>query len=247
MTSHLSLQDRDQEDHPKYGPLAVANTWSALQSFSSGIATNSLVVGSGLHLADRLAHLRVPASGKGVAGLIVDINSSSSPPSSDVQAILGQAFAAEVGVNNVFGLSCTAGANGFPANSIVSCHTRLFVIGAGAVIGDVSFFKTGSLNLFSGSIQNSFGFRATAVTKGATRWPFSDEQAPLPNTQNRFRSNTQFFSLTPSFGAGLGVMGIANASTVPLDTPTGGGVFYASAGALFWRGSAGTVTMIAAA
>ena len=247
MTSHLALQDRDQEDHPKYGPLAVPNTWSALQSFASGMTTNALVVGSGTHLANRLAHIRVPSGGKGVAGLIVDVNASSSPGPSDIQAISGRAVAKEAGVNNVHGLDFLTGASGFPANAIVGCLTRIFLQGTGAVVGDASFFKTGSLHIFSGSIQNSFGFRATAVIKGATRWPFSDEHAPLSNTQNRFRSNTQFFSLTPSFGAGLGVMGIANATTVPLGTPTGGGVFYASAGALFWRGSAGTVTLIAAA
>jgi hypothetical protein len=42
-------------------------------------------------------------------------------------------------------------------------------------------------------------------------------------------------------------MGIANAGTVPTTNPAGGGVLYAQAGALKWRGSAGTVTTIAAA
>ena len=43
------------------------------------------------------------------------------------------------------------------------------------------------------------------------------------------------------------VIGIANATTVPSTNPTGGGVMYSEGGALKWRGSAGTVTVIAAA
>lgn len=49
------------------------------------------------------------------------------------------------------------------------------------------------------------------------------------------------------FGNGAKVIGLANATTVPTINPTGGGVLYAEAGALKWRGSSGTVTTIAAA
>lgn len=49
------------------------------------------------------------------------------------------------------------------------------------------------------------------------------------------------------FGGGAGVIGLANASTVPASNPTGGGVLYTEAGALKYRGSGGTVTTIAAA
>jgi len=52
---------------------------------------------------------------------------------------------------------------------------------------------------------------------------------------------------TTSFGGGVGVVGIANATTAPTTNPSGGGVLYAEAGALKWRGSAGTITTIAAA
>jgi hypothetical protein len=50
-----------------------------------------------------------------------------------------------------------------------------------------------------------------------------------------------------SFGSGQGVVGITNATVAPTGNPTGGGVLYAEAGALKWRGSSGTVTTIAAA
>lgn len=52
---------------------------------------------------------------------------------------------------------------------------------------------------------------------------------------------------TEDYGSGVGAIGIANATTVPTTNPAGGGVLYAEAGALKWRGSAGTVTQLAAA
>jgi hypothetical protein len=52
---------------------------------------------------------------------------------------------------------------------------------------------------------------------------------------------------TVSLGGGSGVLGINNAATAPTTNPSGGGVMYAEAGALKWRGSSGTVTTIAPA
>jgi hypothetical protein len=53
---------------------------------------------------------------------------------------------------------------------------------------------------------------------------------------------------TPNqFGGGVKVVGLNNATTVPTSNPTGGGVLYAEAGALKWRGSSGTITTIALA
>lgn len=49
------------------------------------------------------------------------------------------------------------------------------------------------------------------------------------------------------FGSGKGVVGIKNAATVPSTNPTGGGVMYTEGGALKYRGSSGTVTVIAVA
>jgi hypothetical protein len=48
-----------------------------------------------------------------------------------------------------------------------------------------------------------------------------------------------------SFGSGVLVMFIANATTVPSTNPTGGGILYVEGGALKYRGSSGTVTTIA--
>jgi hypothetical protein len=50
---------------------------------------------------------------------------------------------------------------------------------------------------------------------------------------------------TASFGSGANVLGISNATTAPTTNPSGGGVLYASGGALYWRSSSGTITTIA--
>lgn len=57
--------------------------------------------------------------------------------------------------------------------------------------------------------------------------------------------NLSLLSSTKSYGSGVGVIYVANASTVPSTNPTGGGILYAENGALKWRGPSGTVTTIA--
>lgn len=49
------------------------------------------------------------------------------------------------------------------------------------------------------------------------------------------------------FGGGRGVLAIANATLAPAVNPAGGGVLYVEDGALKYRGSNGTVTVIAPA
>jgi hypothetical protein len=55
------------------------------------------------------------------------------------------------------------------------------------------------------------------------------------------------FRTGDQFGAGQGVIAIANAIVAPSVNPGGGGVLYVEGGALEYRGSQGTVTTIAAA
>jgi hypothetical protein len=50
-----------------------------------------------------------------------------------------------------------------------------------------------------------------------------------------------------NLGGGVNVVGIGNATTVPTTNPASGGVVYVEAGALKYRGSAGTVTTLAIA
>jgi hypothetical protein len=92
---------------------------------------------------------------------------------------------------------------------------------------------------------------------------FAQLDALTPNQAKSYRA-TEFFGGTfaggslavsgnagvgtsTQFGSGAGVLGMANATTVPTTNPTGGGVLYIEAGALKYRGSSGTVTTIAPA
>lgn len=98
------------------------------------------------------------------------------------------------------------------------------------------------------NIATAFGFRADEMSGSPECRPFQDEGSPGGDAHgNRFQSNTQFASLVGAFGGGVGVIGIADRVTAPSTNPAGGGVLYAEAGALKWRGSAGTVTTVAPA
>jgi hypothetical protein len=55
------------------------------------------------------------------------------------------------------------------------------------------------------------------------------------------------FRTTSQFGGGQGVIAIANAPAAPSVNPAGGGILYVEDGALKYRGSQGTVTIIAPA
>lgn len=56
-----------------------------------------------------------------------------------------------------------------------------------------------------------------------------------------------FFANTAARGGGSKVLYIANATTAPTTNPTGGGILYVEAGALKYRGSSGTVTVLGVA
>ena len=61
-------------------------------------------------------------------------------------------------------------------------------------------------------------------------------------------SALQLGSTSADLGGSAGsVISMKNATTVPTTNPTGGGILYAEGGALKWRGSSGTVTVIAPA
>jgi hypothetical protein len=55
------------------------------------------------------------------------------------------------------------------------------------------------------------------------------------------------FRTTSQFGKGQGVVAIHNASVAPSVNPANGGILYVEEGALKYRGSSGTVTVIAPA
>ncbi|MFF1684600.1 hypothetical protein [Streptomyces sp. NPDC058254] len=58
-------------------------------------------------------------------------------------------------------------------------------------------------------------------------------------TDTAFHVGTNMLVNTTSAGGGVGVVGVADASTLPTATPTGGGVLYSQAGLPRWKGSDG--------
>lgn len=71
--------------------------------------------------------------------------------------------------------------------------------------------------------------------------------ADVLKTDDSFHVTGNLRINTTSLGSGSVVVALANASVVPSTNPTGGGVLYAEAGALKWRGSSGTVSVVAPA
>lgn len=63
----------------------------------------------------------------------------------------------------------------------------------------------------------------------------------------RLSDNVAIGQAADSFGGGVGVVFLATAGTLPTTNPTGGGILYVDAGALKYRGTAGTVTTVAVA
>lgn len=71
--------------------------------------------------------------------------------------------------------------------------------------------------------------------------------ADVLKTDDTFHVSVNLRINTTSMGGGVGVIGVANAGTVPASNPTGGGVIYVEGGSLKFRGSSGTVTVVAPA
>jgi hypothetical protein len=68
--------------------------------------------------------------------------------------------------------------------------------------------------------------------------------ADVLRTDDTFHIGTNIRVNTASTAGGIGVVAMANATTLPASNPVGGGVLYVEAGALKYRGSSGTVTTI---
>lgn len=179
-------------------------------------------------------------------GVHIGLGASAAVGAGQVIGIGGYALAKTAGDTTAKGLNFTAGTLGVSLTEVAACVTGLLI--QGSTVTNGKFFATGSVALLAGSLTNVYGFYAAMINGGTNRYPFYDAGTPASeNTRgNVFKSNTQLFG-DPSWGGGAGVLGITNATTVPTTNPTGGGILYASGGALYWRGSSGTVTQIAPA
>lgn len=111
-------------------------------------------------------------------------------------------------------------------------------VGTDISSGARSVTFNGSIGTGTGT-SGSFIF-ATGITGSTGTTPHTRANV-FEISQNR---NVAFFAAS-SYGSGNGVMFLGNANTVPSANPTGGGILYVEAGALKYRGSAGTITTIA--
>ena len=100
-----------------------------------------------------------------------------------------------------------------------------------------------------GSVYYGFGSRGYDTSSTAKMYFRFFNQATNTNDNIMIFDPSSNIGLwtTDQFGGGTKVIGIANATTAPTTTPTGGGVLYATNGELHWLGSSGTDTTIAPA
>jgi len=187
-------------------------------------------------------------TGTSIAGVVINVGSTFSLGTNTAVGLGGYALGRSASMT-AFGLDFIAGCASVSMTAAYGVRAACFAQGSGFTLTDAYTFYARSAQGALATVTRSYGFYCEGLTKGTNRFPFYDAGLPVTGDGhgNRFRSNTQFGSTTGSFGGGDGVIGIANATVVPATNPTGGGVLYASGGALYWRGSLGTVTQIAPA
>jgi hypothetical protein len=186
----------------------------------------------------------------GQTAIVADVGGSTAPGATTVVGLAGRALAQNASTTESRGLDYLAGMSGASIAEANAIRVQLFASGSGKTITTArNFLAKNPSNLLS-TMTTVRHVDLENITVGTNRQPIQEAGtggASGDNHGNRIRSNTQLFSTTASFGGGDGVLGFANATTVPTSDPTGGGVLYAEAGALKWRGSGGTVTTIAPA
>ncbi len=191
------------------------------------------------------------AGGDGVGGLVINVGLTSDVVGAGTTAgIGGYCLATNIATGSAFGLDFLAGLSSAAdaCTTVRGARTQFYMNNSGYTLDEYAGFVAKGGTIIFGTLSKWYGFRTEAATLGTDRLPFYDDVGDTGDgAGNRFRSNTQFGSTVGAFGGGDGVIGIANAPSLPSTNPTGGGVLYAEAGALKWRGSSGTVTTIAAA
>jgi hypothetical protein len=169
------------------------------------------------------------------------------------------ASGAAYGIQFEYTVAPTAGNNAYtmvintafqsPAGGLAACagyYANIACTGSGTITEASSILVDNGV-VVGPTLTIGYGIQVKAVQYGTTRVGVSVAM-PTGGTTNvcaSFADNTAFFSTTGSFGSGTKVLSIANCSAAPSTNPSGGGVLYAEAGALKWRGSSGTVTTIA--
>lgn len=219
-----------------------ANTFTGVQTFGTSGSLISTTTGRALFVTASTAQSSVPLTAKGTSGQTGNLQ--------EWQDSTGAVKTAVASNGDLTGAAQLAGFRYGRFGSDITFDTQyaLKVVPylsstVGAVIRGVAS-QTADLLLIQNSAASTL-FRVTAAgAMQAASIQGSDGLTAMGITGSR---NVSFATGTGSFGGGVGVINITNATTSPTSNPTGGGILYSEAGALKWRGSSGTVTTIAAA
>lgn len=135
------------------------------------------------------------------------------------------------------------GADTHTSGTSVPAWTNRYKNAAGTNVaaGNVTFIAPRATGTATGG---AFVFQTAPVTGSGTTLQTAQTVFRIESTSNIAFTGA---GVAPSYGSGVGVFFLANAGTNPSANPTGGGILYVNAGALTYRGSAGTVTVVAPA
>jgi hypothetical protein len=219
--------------------------------------TNAITLGGDTILSRAGAGFaQVQAGGSNPTKLIVKGTASQSTTNLMEWRDSGDVALAEIQANGAF---VSRSSTGFYARQTADSINRIAVLGSGTIeIG------TGAANrdvvisrAAAGALQVQGANAATGTTLNVRR--ITGQTANLQEWQDEggspvalltpggtLRANNMQVG-APGMGGAARALGIENAATVPGSTPTTGGVLYAEAGALKWRGSSGPITPIAPA
>jgi len=244
LASGAAIQDSGGTDRIALATSSPQVTLTGDVKISANLAVNNMTPDANL-----LIIARVSAGGAdGKVAIVADMGGiTGAPGTSSIIGVAGRALARDAATLIALGLDYIAGVGSGAAattNEASCIRGQLLNASSGKTITDGYTFHARNPTVVGGLITNVYGYYSGITATTANRFPFYDLgiSSTVDTIGNRFRSNTQFGSVTGAFGTGNGVIGIANATTNPSTNPTGGGVLYSNAGAGTWRGSGGTVT-----
>lgn len=173
--------------------------------------------------------------------------------SGQTQALLGSVTAATDVYIGAATVTPTAGYLKFPNTNAI---TKLITArgGAGGNVADLCMVRANpqSYTLYFGDDLTTPGTDWSSVVVAASSpiMRFGSTFTVSTTALNLISTTTSNISLvgnSPTYGSGVRVTYIGNATTVPTVTPTAGGILYETGGALTHLGTSGTSTTIAPA
>lgn len=176
---------------------------------------------------------------------------------SGYNAVVGWTNTGSAYYANAFGSQNTASAYNSTAVGYGNMASALnaTAMGKSNTASNTASVALGTTNTASGDGSVAIGISNIASASNSASFGISVQNNQANSTYVAaalfFKSGNMAFTggnnPNPTFGSGVGVFFVKNATTVPTVAPTGGGILYATGGALHWLGSGGTDTPIAPA